>query len=82
MSFHRLVKNKYLEQLDRILVPNGFWLLYGFIRPDALHAGPGLAEADISQICSWLTLRSRRAGFDDKGARSSAWFLFQKEEYV
>jgi SAM-dependent methyltransferase len=45
-------KNKYLEQLGRILAPNGFWLMYGFIKPDAisagstqrLHAGPDLQQ--------------------------------------
>ncbi len=81
-------KNKYLEQLNRILAPNGFWLMYGFLKPDTLHAGrfdrlstaPGLGEADISRISSQLTLLSRRDGFDDNGNKSSAWFLFQKEE--
>ncbi|HSK87873.1 MAG TPA: class I SAM-dependent methyltransferase [Anaerolineales bacterium] len=75
-------RNQYLEQLDRILAPNGFWLMYGFLNPDASRAGPGLDEADLSRISARLTLLSRRDGFDDKGARLSAWFLFQKEEYV
>jgi ubiquinone/menaquinone biosynthesis C-methylase UbiE len=70
-------KSEYLKQLDRILAPNGFWLMYGFIKPDTLHASPGLEEADISRISSQLTLLSRRDGFDDKGNKSSAWFLFQ-----
>ena len=26
-------KSKYLKQLDRILAPNGFWLMYGFFKP-------------------------------------------------
>jgi SAM-dependent methyltransferase len=73
-------KSKYLEQLDRLLTPNGFWLMYGFLKPDAAHAGPGLGEADLSRSSSQLTLLSRRDGFDDKGHRLSAWFLFQKEE--
>jgi len=91
-------KNKYLEQLDRILAPHGFWLMYGFLKSDTLHAGHGLSEADIRGILSRLTLLSRRDGFDDKrsspvdkrsmprsgsvdkGKKSSAWFLFQKQE--
>ncbi|HSB02571.1 MAG TPA: hypothetical protein VLE49_18110, partial [Anaerolineales bacterium] len=72
-------RRKYLEQLDRILAPNGFWLMYGFLRSDARQAGPGLGEADLSRISTQLTLRSRRDGFDEHGEKSSAWFLFQKK---
>jgi len=80
--FHSIPKDgqvKYLRQLDRILVPNGFWLMYGFLKPEPLHAGLGLAEADISLISSQMTLLSRRDGFDDKRNMSSAWFLYQKQ---
>ena len=69
-------REKYLDQLNRILVSNGFWLWYGFLRPDTAPSGPGLAEADLSRISARLTLLSRRDGFDR--ARPSAWFLFQK----
>ncbi len=72
-------RSKYLEQLDRILAPGGFWLMYGFLRADSAHARPGLEEAEISRLASHLTLLSRRDGFDDHGERSSAWFLFQKK---
>lgn len=68
----------YLDQLDRILAPNGFWLMYGFFKPDPLQSGPGLAEADIHLISSRLTLVSRRDGFDKRG-RPSAWFVFKKQ---
>ena len=79
--FHGIPKDgqsKYLQQLDRILAPNGFWLMYGFSKSDSQHAGPGLVEADFEHIVSHLTLVSRRDGFDDKRDRPSAWFLFQK----
>jgi len=72
-------RTKYLEQLDRILAPNAYWLMYGFFKPEALQAGPGLVEADIERISAQLTLLSRRDGFDDHRERSSAWFLFQKQ---
>ncbi len=72
-------RNKYLDQLDRILAPDGFWLMYGFLRSSASHAGPGLVEADLSRLSSQLTLLSRRDGFDEHGEKSSAWFLFQKK---
>ncbi len=72
-------RSKYLEQLDRILAPGGFWLMYGFLRADGAHARPGLEESEISRLASQLILFSRRDGFDDHGERSSAWFLFQKK---
>jgi len=80
--FHSIPKDgqiKYLAQLDQILAPNGFWLMYGFLNPGTLPSTPGLAEADISLISSQLTLLSRRDGFD-KRERPSAWFLFQKQK--
>ncbi|MEO8358289.1 MAG: class I SAM-dependent methyltransferase [Chloroflexota bacterium] len=79
--FHSVSQNdqiKYLEQLDRILAPSGFWLMYGFFKPGSNHPSPGLAEADISRIAAPFTLLSRRDGFD-KRERPSAWLLFQKQ---
>ena len=67
---------KYLEQLDRILAPGGFWLIYGFIKTDETQTGTGLTEEDVHLISSRLALVSRRDGFDRRGP--SAWFLFQK----
>jgi cyclopropane fatty-acyl-phospholipid synthase-like methyltransferase len=72
-------RNQYLEQLNRILAPKGFWLMYGFLRSDPLSVGPGLGEADLSRISSRLSLLSRRDGFDENGESSSAWVLFQKQ---
>ena len=79
--FHSIPQNgkiKYLDQLDRVLVPGGFWLMYGFLNSKPGQAGPGLAEAEIEEISSRLTLVSRRDGFD-KRERTSAWFLFQRQ---
>jgi len=67
----------YLNQLDRILAPNGFWLMYGFFKPAALQSGPGLLEADVDRVSSRFNLLSRQNGFD-KRERTSAWFLIQK----
>ena len=83
--FHSIQKDgkgKYLKQLHRILAPNGFWLMYGFFKPDPLRAGTGLVEADISLISVPLTLVSRRDGVDDKRERPSAWFLYQKRNHA
>ena len=69
-------KLNYLTQLDRILSPNGFWLMYGFFNPGTSRSALGLAEADINIILSRFSLRSRTDGFDKK-QRPSAWLLFQ-----
>ena len=74
-------RTKYLEQLHRILAPGGFWLMYGFLKTEPDQPGTGLAEWDIDQILTLLALIWRRDGFD-KGDRSSAWFLFQKQEEI
>jgi len=79
--FHGIPQNlqsKYLDQLERILAPGGFWLMYGFLRSDADHTPAGLAEADISSISARFALLSRRDGFDNR-EKNSAWFLFQKK---
>ena len=78
--FHSLTQQgmqDYLDQLDRILAPNGFWLMYGFFKPGPPQSGPGLVEADINRISSRFTLLSHQDGFD-KRERPSAWFLYQK----
>lgn len=78
--FHSLPqygRRDYLTQLNRILVPNGYWLLYSFLNPNTIPSTPGLAEAEIDTISSQFKLLSRQNGFE-KRERPSAWFLFQK----
>jgi SAM-dependent methyltransferase len=82
--FHGITQKgraKYLDQLDRILAPGAFWLMYGFLKNKPDQHGTGLTEWDIDQILAHLSLVWRRDGFD-KGDRSSAWFLFQKQEEI
>jgi len=79
--FHGISKDgrsKYLDQLDRVLASNGFWLLYAFLNPGTPRSGHGLDAADLSLISPRFSLVSRRDGFD-KRERPSAWFLFQKQ---
>lgn len=83
--FHSITQSlqpQYLDQLERILAPNGFWLMYGFLKPETALSGPGLTEADIDLIADRLNLLSRRNGQDTTRGRSSAWFLFQKKAHV
>ena len=72
-------KSGYLTQLTRILTLGGFWLMYGFFKPDATLSSLGLAPSDIDMISAQgLTLLSRKDGFD-KRERPSAWFLYQNK---
>ena len=77
--FHSLEnKADYLTQLDRILAPNGFWLMYGFLNPGTQPTTLGIADSDLDMISAQaFTLLTRRNGFD-KRERPSAWFLYQK----
>ncbi|MBN1453857.1 MAG: class I SAM-dependent methyltransferase [Anaerolineales bacterium] len=77
--FHSIGNKKaeYLSELERILAPGGYWLMYGFFNPAADQIQNGLAEADLESIPASLTLVWRQDGFD-RGERPSAWFLYQK----
>jgi cyclopropane fatty-acyl-phospholipid synthase-like methyltransferase len=77
--FHSIRDKKadYLAELERILAPGGYWLMYGFFTPSADQTGPGLAEADLDLISVSMTQVWRQDGFD-RGERTSAWFLYQK----
>jgi hypothetical protein len=79
--FHSIRDRKanYLAELNRILAPGGYWLMYGFFNPDPASDGPGLAEADLDLISTSLTQVWRQDGLE-KGRRPSAWFLYQKQK--
>ena len=79
--FHTIDKEgqtRYLDQVDRILAPGGFWLWYGFLKSDTTPTGSGIAEADLERILSRMTILSRREGRDTTRGQASAWFLCQK----
>lgn len=78
--FHGL-ENKagYLAQLDRILVPGGFWLIYGFLTQDPGHTIRQIDPAALGMISGrGFNLLSQSNGFDQR-ERPSAWFLYQKD---
>jgi ubiquinone/menaquinone biosynthesis C-methylase UbiE len=84
--FHSLGNQKaaYLSELERILAPGRYWLMYGFFKPaleqskeGATQSGPGLGDADLELIATSMKLIWRQDGFE-KGERPSAWFLYQK----
>lgn len=76
--FHSLTVSQrlaYLHNLERLLAAGGFWLLYGFFKPDA-RPGAGLLETDIELAAVYFQLVERKDGVDKRG-RPSAWFLFR-----
>ena len=75
--FHGIGKKpEYLTQLNRVLAPDGYWLMYGIFNSPQL--GHGLVAADIELIqAQGFRLLWRKDGMD-KRERPSAWFLFQK----
>jgi len=79
--FHSLGNKKagYLSELNRILAPGGQWLMYGFFNPTSDQTQHGLTEADLDLISASLSQVWRQDGFD-RGERTSAWFLYQKQE--
>ncbi|MBK8824178.1 MAG: class I SAM-dependent methyltransferase [Anaerolineales bacterium] len=76
------IENKadYLTQLDKILAPNGFWLMYGFFKTDSDHSAPGLADAELNMISAQALTQLSRRDSPDKRGRPSAWFLYQKSK--
>ena len=48
--FHGMAnKVDYLTQLDRVLAPGGFWLMYGFLAQASILSTPRIDPADLSQ---------------------------------
>ena len=77
--FHSLgeAKADYLSELERILTPSGYWLMYGFFKTATVQTGPGLAEADLELVPASMNLVWRQDGLD-KRERTSAWILYLK----
>jgi SAM-dependent methyltransferase len=72
-------KADYLTQLDRVLAPGGFWLMYGFLATDD-SSTLGVGPATLSRVSALgVDLLSRQNG-TDHGVRPSAWFLYQKSK--
>lgn len=66
----------YLAQLERVLAPGGYWLLYGMLRDELDNSHPGIAPSDLKRMdASDLKLINRTDGWDKRG-RPSAWFLY------
>lgn len=69
-------RQKYQDNLNRLIKPGGTYLLYGFLTDPSLSSGHGLGEEDIHSFCRYLQLIARKNGLD--GNRPSAWFTFTR----
>jgi 2-polyprenyl-3-methyl-5-hydroxy-6-metoxy-1,4-benzoquinol methylase len=68
---------KYINNIDRLLSPDGTYLLYVFFKDQVKAQGPGVTEEDIVRLTQSLKLFQRRDG-TERGLHPSAWFSFQK----
>lgn len=65
----------YIQNISRLLDPQGFFLLYTFVK-DESGSGAGLGRVELSRLEERLDLIERQDG-TDRG-RNSAWFTWQK----
>ena len=68
-------KGKYIQNLKRLLSPNGTFLLYGFVSSSG-ESDVGITPSDLDRIQSIVSMVNRADG-TDRGLRQSAWFTFR-----
>ena len=78
--FHRLPekgRQAYLHNLERLLAPEGTYLLYVFLRERSSAGSPGVTDAELAAFPGTLRLAERQ---DSTGRqrRPSAWLTFRK----
>lgn len=79
--FHSLTgagRSAYQARLERLLAPDGTYLLYVFFREPETASGPGVTEDDLEALSRVLTLEARQEG-SERGRRRSAWLTFRNE---
>ena len=77
--FHSLTeagRRDYVNNLDRLLAPEGTYLLYAWIRT-AEAEDNALGETDLALLDECLRLVRREDG-EERGQRPSAWFTYRK----
>lgn len=77
--FHNLSseeKRSYKRNLERLLAPNGTFLLYGFLaNPEDPGQAHGITEADMKAFQNFLVQQSRRDG-SERRIRPSTWLEY------
>jgi SAM-dependent methyltransferase len=76
-SLSRQQKAVYVDNLRRLLAPQGTFLSYAFITQDEQAQGSGLSPGDLDLLDSRFQLVQRVDG-SDRGDRASAWFTYQR----
>jgi ubiquinone/menaquinone biosynthesis C-methylase UbiE len=77
--FHGITdRTAYLASLNRILIPGGHWLMYGFFKSASSPHGSGLSAPDLELIFSKGFQLISRHDSPDKRGRPSAWFLYNR----
>ncbi len=69
-------KQRYVQNLPRLLGEQGTFLLYAFVKSDPHQEGSGLTPEDLCRLQQVLHLEWRQDGFD-RAERPSAWFSFR-----
>ena len=78
--FHGLppaARERYLQNLERLLGLSGSFLLYAFISQDD-QQDISITEAEIDTLRNKYRLVSHRIG-TERGQRPSAWFIFERK---
>jgi len=78
--FHSLSRKdhiKYLASIERLLSPQGSYLLYVFFKNNENELGPGIIENDVEDLSHKFEL-IQRTDSTERGFRPSAWFIFHK----
>ena len=74
--FHSLPpegRRRYAANVERLLAPEGMYMLYVFLKSDGDGPGPGVSDAELAALP--LRLTARRDG-NEQGQRPSAWLTF------
>lgn len=71
-------KSSYLDQLIRILAPDGHWLIYGFFKSRSALPGVGLTMQDIELIHHKGFRLLSRTDSDNGNYLRSTWMLFER----
>ncbi len=78
--FHSLSdggKQAYRQNIQRLLAPEGTFLLYAFFKASDETSVSGLNAADLDQFATFLKLWQREDG-TERGIRQSAWLTYRK----
>jgi SAM-dependent methyltransferase len=76
-SLHREGRERYIQNIDRLLAPSGFYLLYVIFKDDPASKRPGVLEADLEPLFTVMKLVQRSDG-TERGRRPSSWLTLSK----